>query len=109
MEVDPAAARRRDPLALTPPFGKLTAIWLICAVLLIGATYAARPPREGVAEAYFFWRHDLPVLAFMIVCTAALGWPGLRRLLARPWPKVPARAIVVGLAALCLVAGSIGS
>jgi hypothetical protein len=99
----------RDLFGLAAPFGKLTANWLkICAVLLIGATYAARPS-DRVAEAYFFWRHDLPMLAAMIALTAALGIPAAQQWLARPWPRMSSRTIVLTLAALCLVVGSIGS
>ncbi|HVN00077.1 MAG TPA: hypothetical protein VMT68_07665 [Caulobacteraceae bacterium] len=109
MKADIARDGTRDRFGLAAPFGKLTVNWLkICAVLLIGAVYAARPS-DRVAEAYFFWRHDLPVLIAMVLATAALGWPAAQRLLSRRWPALSARLIVLALAAVCLVVGSVGS
>jgi hypothetical protein len=108
MTVDAAADPPKRRFALLPPFGVLTRNWLrICAVLLIGATYAARPS-ERVSEAYFFWRHDLPVLVAMVAFVALCGWGPLQRRFARPWPKLSPRVIVMALAALCLAFGAIG-
>jgi hypothetical protein len=103
------AARSPRLLGLTRPFGLLLINWLILAPFLAVGVYFAGRPSRYVDEAHLLWRQDLPVLAFMVLTTVALGLPAMGPLLARRWPRVSGRAVALGLAALCLVVGGVGA
>jgi hypothetical protein len=94
-----------------PPFGALALVWALliaglCAVIAVTGSLA-RPAWR--AEAVFFWREDLPVLALASAVLLALGLvpPGALSRLRLP-ARVSDRALVLGLAAVCLVAGAVG-
>ena len=99
-----APAGRR--LGLAPPFGELLWVMLRMSVILgLGVALAIRV-KVFTTETYFFWRQDLPVFILGLALIVGLG-VAPTRWLARLAPAVdlPARALVFGLAAVCLVAG----
>jgi hypothetical protein len=85
------------------------AAWVAIAAVLGLAIWTTGSLQRDIwaTEAYFFWNQDLPVLAFLVAATLALGLAS--PLLRLRWPAaVSARGAVWSLAAITLVAGVAG-
>ena len=91
------------------PFGLMLAAWAAIAAVLGVAIWATGSLQRDIwtTEAFFFWRQDIPVLAFAIGATLALGL--VSPLIRLRWPAtVSARAVVLLLAATSFIAGAAG-
>ena len=91
------------------PFGLVLAAWAAIAAVLGLAIWTTGSLHRDIwaTEAFFFWHQDVPVLAFAMAATLALGL--ISPLLQLRWPAaVSERAVVLSLAAITFVAGAAG-
>ena len=101
---DPAPRRFLPPLALA--FGVMAAI-ATGLVVAIAATGSLHFP-DYSAEAFFFRHQDLPMLAADLAILAGLALTPVALLARAGGARLSARTLVLGLAAICLVAGALG-
>jgi hypothetical protein len=112
--------RRRSPFAafdaerrrvFNPPFRPVLLVWILmiaglCALI---AAVGSLDKKGWSAEAFFFWRQDLPVLALSTVVLVALGVARQAQLARLRLPaRFSARNLVLTLAAVCFVASAVG-
>jgi hypothetical protein len=98
------------PRAFNPPFRPVLLVWALLLAGLCGvvAVTGSLDRPTWSAEAFFFWRQDLPVLALSSAALVVLGLirPDALKRLRLVW--VSDRRVVLALAAVCFVAGLAG-
>ncbi len=108
----PAAGDGRAERGFRPsPLVLILASWAAIVIVLGLAiwTTGSLDNHDWTVEALFFWRQDVPVLVFTLVATLGLALTPPALLARLRWPAaMPARRIVLSLAAAVFIAGAAG-